>query len=267
METGIVLSNREVTLDVFTMAEKLAPVLRASQLMGVGSPEQAMAIMLKGYELGMSLTTSFEFIQVIQGKPALSPRGALALIHNSKAMTGYKLTRLVDKDKKFIGFECWMQREGDFEHTAHFTLEDAKQADLWKSNGGYDKYPENMCMWRAIGFCADVVFPDITGGLTLFLKMPEASNIQVSDTGDWVLAETKVIDAKPAMTQEERLYAMGIGDKPKPAPVKIEVKPQPVTMDQLLSLFGGEAIMAANNGKLPSTDAEVEQVAMTLLGG
>lgn len=269
METGIVLSNREITPQVFQLIQSIAPAIHLSRIMGVSSIEQAEAIMLKGYELGFSLTTSFDFIQVVQGKPALSPRGALALIHNSKAMTGYKFSRLIDKNGKFFGYECWMQREEKFEYSVGFTLDDARQAKLYKDDGGYDKYPERMCLWRAIGFCADVVFPDITGGLTAFLKMPEASNIQISDTGDWIQAETKVIDVpgKQKADVDKMISELGFpSDKPN-QPVVIVQKPQPITLDELLTNFGAEKILSVNSGKIPGTDGEVQEVAAKLLGG
>jgi hypothetical protein len=47
--------------------------MHQARLFGVNNAEQAMAIMLKGYELGLGLTASFEFVQVVQGRPALSP--------------------------------------------------------------------------------------------------------------------------------------------------------------------------------------------------
>jgi hypothetical protein len=270
-ERGIVLSNREVTPQVFEMTKSLAPVMHMSRIMGVGSPDQAIAVMLKGYELGMSLTTSFEFIQIVDGKPSLSPRGALALLHNSKEIDALKITRLVDAKGNFYGYECYMKR-GNFEHTGKFTLDDARKAGLVKAGGNWEKYPENMCQWRAIGFCIDVVAPDITGGLTFFLKMPETENVQVSDTGDWIQAETKIIDVsaagKPKVDVDKLIGELGFPpDKPKQQPVVIVQKPQPITLDELLSNFGAEKILSVNSGKIPGTDGEVQEVAVKLLGG
>ena len=266
-ERGIVLSNREVTPQVFDQIKTIAPVMHVSRIMGVTSPEQAMAVMLKGYELGMSLTTSFEFIQIVDGKPSLSPRGALALLHNSKEIDELQITRLVDAKGNFYGYECFMKR-GKFEHTGKFTLDDARKAGLVKAGGNWEKYPENMCQWRAIGFCVDVVAPDITGGLTTFLKMPEAfPNVQVSDTGDWVNAETKVIDAPTQKIDPEKIIRdMGFADAPIKRVIQA-VMPQPITLDELLGTFGAEEILRVNEGKIPATTEEVQEVANKLLGG
>src|SRR3990167_3398040 len=77
-------ATRELTPAIWHMIEIMSPVMHKAHLFGVTSPEQAAAIMLKGYELGLSVTASFEFVQVIQGKPSLSPRGAMAILLSSE---------------------------------------------------------------------------------------------------------------------------------------------------------------------------------------
>ena len=151
--------SREVTPTVWEMVRSMAPVLHQARLFGVSSPEQAAAIMLKGYELGIGITASFELIQVIDGRPSLSPRGALAILQNAPEIKSIKVTRITDKDEKFVGYECFIERSNGFSHTSRFTVEDAKRAGLVKPNSNWEKYPENLAMWRAIGFCADVVAP------------------------------------------------------------------------------------------------------------
>ena len=52
--TSIVTTrNKELTPSVWGMLKEIAPVMHVSRLFGVSSPEQATAIMLKGYELGL----------------------------------------------------------------------------------------------------------------------------------------------------------------------------------------------------------------------
>lgn len=238
-DTAIVLSsNRELTPAIWQMISQMAPVMHKSRLFGVSSEEQAAAIMLKGYELGMSITASFELIQVIQGKPGLSPRGALALLHNSPEIEAIKITRLAPGGI-FQGYQCYMKRKTGFEYTAQWTMDDAKRAGLVKPDSGWANYPENMCLWRAVGFCADMVAPDITAGLTGIMKAPEAYGVALTTDGD-------VIDA---------------------IPVETTVQPAMVTLDDLLGIFDPSSIMAANNGKIPGTDDEVQAVAKTLCGG
>jgi hypothetical protein len=231
-------SNREMTPQVWTMIKEMAPVMHQARLFGVSSMEQAAAIMLKGHELGLGLTASFEFIQVIQGKPGLIPRGALALLHSSPLIEKIEVHKL-EKNGAFHGYECTMKRVNGFEHTARWTMDDARRANLVKPDSGWANYPENMCLWRAVGFAADVVAPDVTAGMTGLMKMPEQYGVALSEGGD-------VIDAVSKPT-------------PTPSPA--------FSLDDLLGMFTCEQIMAANDGKIPGTDEEVQAVANKLAGG
>lgn len=229
-------AERFVTPSVLDMFDRLAPVLARSRMMGVLRPEEAYAIMLKGYEIGLSLTASFEFLQVINGKPpSLSPRGAMALLLNSKAMEKPVINRLADAKGVFLGYECTMTRSDiGFTYTSKFTMEMALKAGLVKTDSGWAKYEENMCLWRAVGFCADVVAPDITAGMTTLMKMPEAYGVSFTENGN-------VIDATPAQSQ----------------PVTVATA---VTMNDLLAKWTAEQILAANDGKIPATSEEVDAV-------
>lgn len=221
-------SERFVTPAVLDMFDRMAPVLARSRLMGVMRTEEAYAIMLKGYEIGLSITASFEFVQVIQGKPSLTPRGAMAMLLSSKSMRDIQITRLADAAGKFTGYECTMVRNTGFTHTARFTMADADRAGLVKPDSGWAKYPENMCMWRAVGFAADVVAPDITAGMTTLMKMPEAYGVALT-------AEGNVIEATPE---------------------PVNVSP----LNDLLTQYPADAILAANDGRIPSTQEEVDAV-------
>ena len=144
-----------LTPQTWQMIEAVAPAMHAARFFGVSNPEQAAAIMLKGYELGLGLAASFDLIQVIQGRPALSPRGALALIHGSP------LCACVEIVDELGACTVTMERTNGFSYTLTWTLDDAKQAGLVKAGGGWEKYPANMLRWRAVGFCADVVLQQV----------------------------------------------------------------------------------------------------------
>jgi hypothetical protein len=223
-------ATRELTPGIWAMIEKMAPVMHKAHLFGVTSPDQAAAIMLKGYELGLSMTASFELVQVIQGKPALSPRGAMAILLSSPLVKEIKIDRLSSKALKdeFAGYQCHMERVNGFKHTASFTLEDAKRAGLLKPDSGWTKYPENMCLWRAIGFAADVVFPDVTAGMTTLMKAPEMYGVALTEGGD-------VVD------------------------VPFTSVPSTDPLQELVTQYGAEKVMQANDGKIP-TNGEIEQV-------
>jgi hypothetical protein len=224
--TTAIVTRQTLTPQIWQMISEIAPAMHASRLFGVNSPEQASAIMLKGYELGFSLSASFEFIQVIQGKPTLKPIGHLALILNNPELDGIKI------DEKPDSCTVTMKRKNGVEYTTTFTLDDAKRAGLVKPDSGWAKYPANMLRWRAIGYCADVVFPDVGAGM----KRSDELGADITPEGDVIEGNWRT------------------------PPVEFPNQ----SLEQLLTLYGPEQVMEANGGKVPATPEEVEAVARKL---
>lgn len=234
-----------VTPVTWDMISAIAPTIWRAGMFGVGSTEAAAAIMLKGHELGLGLTASFEFIHIIQNKPTLSPRGALALIQRSGLLAELEIEDLADKDGP-TRCRVRMKRENGFEYTVEYSMKDAGDAGLVKDGSGWKKYPANMLRWRAIGFCADVVFPDVIGGM----RRADEFGAEIDEGGDvlagpdWQVLE--VIENHRTPVAESR-------ELPSPAEV----------LQQLVTEYGAEAVMAANDGRIPTED-EVEGVAERL---
>lgn len=217
------LTIKPLTPSTWQMIQSIAPIMHTCRLFGVSSEHQAAAIMLKGYELGLSLTASFEFIHVVQGKPTLSPRGTLALIMQSPDFGEMKVEDSPNECKVF------MKRKNGFEYQLTFTLDDAKKAGLIKPDSGWSKYPANMLRWRAVGFCADVVFPDVIGGM----KRADEMGANITPEGDIIEGNWQVY-TEPA-------------------------KPDPLTI--LLGTYTPEQILAVcEDGKLPTTEDEIALV-------
>lgn len=239
MTTAIIPAQpRTLSPDIWRMIGEVAPIIHTSRMFGVANIEQAAAIMLKGYELGFGLAASFEFVKVILGKPELIPRGALAILHASTEIDKIEIRRLQDKSGVYVGHECYMHRRSGFEYTARWTLADAQRAGLVKSGGGWESYPENMCLWRAVGFCADVVAPDLTAGATLLMKAPEQFNVALTEGGDVIVENTPIPPAASA--------------------------PAAPSLPALVDKYGPEVVMAANFGRIPATDDELAAVAKAL---
>jgi len=237
--------DRSATPQVWDFICKMAPAIHESRMFGTSSPAAAAATMLKGYEIGIGFTASFEFIQVVQGKPSLSPKGALALLLNAPEIEKIKVNRLTDTAGKFSGYECYIKRTNGFEFTAQWTMEDAKRASLIKPDSGWSNYPENMCRARAIGFAADVAAPDICAGLTSVMKAPERYGVALSESGD-------IIDVK-------------VSDVPQNVPAAtVGNQPTRYTLDELVDQFGADRVMQENNGLIPMSDSEVDAVAAKL---
>lgn len=280
-DKAIVIQQRELTPATWEMISRMAPVMHRSRLFGVTSEEAAAAIMLKGFELGLSITASFEFINVIDGKPGLNPRGALALLYNNPAIESVKVHPLMDNGK-YLGHECTIKRTNGMEFSAAFTLEDARRAGLVKPGSGWEKYPQNMCQWRAIGFAADVAAPDITSGMTAILKMPEAYHKVIDDDGNLV-DEGNVVDVKvnpvsdvPQINLDLLIEKYGVEDVMEAVRVElggampstpieyerleIQLQGSVITLEQLLEQYSAKIILEANGGRMPKTNDEVKAV-------
>lgn len=251
-ELTVLTARPQLTPNVWQMIERVAPAMHMARLFKTSSPEQAMAIMLKGYELGLGLTASFEFIQVVEGKPALSPRGALAMIHSSPACAGVKIEDLSNDKGEPTGCRVWMKRTNGLEYTVTWTMADARQAGVVKPGSGWDHYPANMLRWRAIGFCADVVFPDVIGGM----KRADEYGADLTPDGDVI--EGSWSDLPPAPVQPVQQEADTLSQSTQgTAP----------TLAELTERYDPAAIMAANDGKIPGTTEELAAVAAKLEAG
>lgn len=240
---------QQLTPTVWNMIQAVAPAMHAARWFGVLNPEQAAAIMLKGYELGLGLAASFEYIKPIQGRPALVPQGALALIHGKGVLSKLEVKDLADDKGIPTACQVTMRRaDTGFEYSVTFSMDDARRAGLVKPDSGWDKYPANMLRWRAIGFCADVVCPDVLGGM----KRADELGADLTPTGE-------IIEGAWQVASES--------EPPDQPAAQIEDEATALTLDDLLAQYSPEAIMAANEGKIPATLDEVVKVAEVLANG
>jgi hypothetical protein len=248
-ETRALAVAPQLTLQTWSMIEAIGPAMHKARLFGVSNPEQAMAIMLKGYELGLSLTASFEFVQVIQGHVGLSPRGCLALIQQSPLCEALSIEDHTDDQGNPERCTVTMAR-GNFTYSVTVTMADAQRAGLVKPGSGWEKWPANMLRWRAVGFCADVVLPDVIGGM----KRADELGANIDQGGD------VVIDAEWMTTISPEIETVIVPVENKSSQVTNAF----TTVKALLALWTPEQIMDANEGKIPATSEECLAVAEKL---
>jgi len=233
----------QITPAMWQMIEAIGPAMHKARLFGVSNAEQAMAIMLKGYELGLSLTASFEFIKVIQGNVSLIPRGHLALIQQSPLCTKLEIVDQQDENGNPSACTVTMERTNGFSYTVTVTMDDARRAGLVKPKSGWEKWPANMLRWLGTGFCADVVFPDLGGGM----KRANELGADITSEGDVIDAPTWIItesEKEPEAPNTDTVYT---------------------TIEALMEQWEPEEIMTANDGRIPATSEECQAVALKLL--
>jgi hypothetical protein len=153
----------------------------------VNSAQKAVAIILAGRELGIGPWQALQTINVIQGKPTVSPQLMLALINASGQLEDIA----IEGDAK--GCIVSMKRKGRQVHVETFSFEDAVKLGLSKKDN-YTKQPAIMLRWRAVAACARVVFPDVILGLYTPDEM--GADVVTDDTGAMtvVTVEAQTVD-------------------------------------------------------------------------
>lgn len=156
----------------------------------IKTPEQAVAIILTGRELGIPTMAALRSIDVIQGKPTVSPQLMLALINRSGQLETMELSSADD------GVLCLMKRKGRRAHTAKFGPAQAKALGL-DGKDNYKKQAQTMYQWRAVAACARAVFPDVILGLYTHDGMGATVDAESGELAD-LPAPVRSLHAAPA---------------------------------------------------------------------
>jgi hypothetical protein len=162
------MSREIVRPHTFGEIQALSAALAASKLFGVQSPEQALAIVLTGQDLGLSAAQSLRAIYVVQGKPVVSADALVAAVLSS-GHCAYWVTRESTPERCTVE----TQRKGSpAPESVTWTREDADRAkltskDIWKS------YPADMLRHRACAVLARRVYPDVVLGIYAPAELPE----------------------------------------------------------------------------------------------
>jgi hypothetical protein len=157
----------------------------------INTPEKAIAIILTGRELGIGTMAALNTINVISGKPTVSPQLMLALIERSGQLEDIQI---VNEDSHV---RCTMKRRGRSPHTEFFGDAEATAMQL-KGKDNYKKQAFTMYKWRAVAACARVVFPDVISGL----YTPDEMGADVTEDGELLPPVQDNIRPLPAKTKK-----------------------------------------------------------------
>lgn len=170
-----------------------AKAMIASGLMpkGITTVSQVITIALMGEALGIPPIVAINMINIIQGKPTISPQLMLGIVNRSGLLTDMKLTT-TDTEATMT-----VQRKGHSNpHTEVFSMDDARKLGL-TGKDNWNKQPRTMMKWRVVAACLRVVFPD----LLLGFYTPEEMGAAVTIADD----DSMVIDATVVSTEGTRL--------------------------------------------------------------
>lgn len=176
------LALQTIQPDEWTTMTQMAAALVKTKFLpqAIQTPEQAVAIMLTGRELGLPPMAALSQINVIQGKPTLSAELMLALINRSRLAENIEIVATVE------GAVVTMKRKGRAPYVARFGPTEAKAMGL-DGNPNYKKQAATMYQWRAVSMAARAVFPDVVLGL--HTPEEEGAQVGVGAGGEQVVEE------------------------------------------------------------------------------
>lgn len=160
-ETALAVRTRHLTNLSLPELMNLGKILQPTGLLPghIRTPEQAVAIMLKGQELFVPPMYAMSNIIVIKGKPTANAELMAALIyrdHGDDALDFVESTA----DRCTIAYK---RRTASQRRQFTFTMQEAKAAGL--TDGNWKSYPGAMLRARCISAVARMAFPDSIGGM------------------------------------------------------------------------------------------------------
>lgn len=126
----------------------------------IKSPADAMLIIQRGAELGLSAVNSLQNLNVINGKVTMPAALAVGIVKASEACEYFTCIESTDE------YSTWeTKRKGNPEATRYtFSKHDAQVAGLWGS-GTWRKYPRNLLAARASMNLARMEYQDVLVGV------------------------------------------------------------------------------------------------------
>lgn len=165
----------------------------------IRTPEQAIAIMQTGKELGLGPMQSLRGIHVIDGKPAMS----------ADLIAGLALARVPGSTLRVVestNLVCRVEagRAGQALTPFSFSMDDAKAAGL-TGKPVWRQYPRAMLRARCLTEACRAVFPDVVMGLYSPEELEDSSPGQVIDVQPYREAAAPELSLSPhADSREEK---------------------------------------------------------------
>ena len=186
----------------------------------IKTPEQFVAIVLKGRECGIPPMQSCQHINIIQGKPTMSAELMLSQI--LKHCPGTKIWYPIRSNEKC---EIRVVRPGSKESTFEYSISDAKAAGLLGKDS-WKKYPRAMLHARCVSEMARSLFPDAINGISY---VPEEMGVEVNEDGEIVVPETTKTPSKELAPASDTISVDQTTPKDKPdnpaySPPKFDTK-------------------------------------------
>ena len=141
----------------------MAPMIGSKNNRRPMGPEEIMATIMAGMEVGMKPMASLRAIALINGRPAFWGDGQLALIQSREDYGG--MAESVEDGLATCTVWRVLPIGETVETTRTFSMEQAKRANLLGKPGPWQEYPERMLAHRARGFALRDAYADALMGI------------------------------------------------------------------------------------------------------
>lgn len=197
------------------MIKEQASMLVASGILPnwIDKPEKAIAVALKGREMGVPMMQAFSHIFMVNGRCGVSSELQVAQIY--KNCPGAKIEILESTDKIA---RVRASRPAEGEGTVFiFSIEDAQVAGLQAKSGPWRQYPKIMLLWRCLSMMARTKFPDAILGAS---HTPEELGAEIDAAGQVL-----------SLPSEDKTPPVVIRDEKPAVPATLITKVEPVAAE------------------------------------
>ena len=174
-----------------------------------GKPNNIVVALQWGSEIGLAPMQALQNISVINGRAAVWGDSMLALVTSHKDFAGIQETF---EGGTAVCIVKRMLKTGELQETGgEFSIDMAKQANLWGRKGPWTSYPNRMLQMRARGFALRDAFPDALKGS---MSVEEVNDTPPQETPPHTEAEKVVNIGDVGSSAKEIVKAVKEADKP-----------------------------------------------------
>lgn len=242
--------------EALTISKQLATSDLCPKSFG-GKPENVLAAIMMGHELGFGVMQSLSNIAVVNGRASVWGEAVSALILNS-GICEYLLDSVAGEGKT-LAVTIKTKRSGMPEYVYTYSWADAEKAGL-TGKDTYQKYPKDMLYWKCLGRVSKRNYADVLKGIAIRENMDEpietesVGHVEIVKPAKAAPAEEKVPtpaepspeellkkaeEAKARVAAEEAKEKAKAEKKakkpeaPAPAPAPAPEKPAPAAEEEL----------------------------------
>lgn len=170
-----------------------------------GEPQKTAVAMMYAQEAGVNPLTGLSFIAVINGKPGWYAEGIPGVAKMKGLITGYKEWFTGKPYEDDYTAHCKVFTPSGMEYENHFSVADAKLANLWERNV-WKPYPRRMMQWRARSWAVRDAAPEAFMG-------PTAEELRDAFFANIGPDNAKLIPGDPKSTLDAFVREHGGGDQ------------------------------------------------------